>query len=124
MIPILDKTIVKIGLTITLIGLLFGFYKWHYNNIYEAGANSVRAELMEQYQEREKELNGKLSDALEKNKKQKEKSSKAQEDLRKKEIENRKLRNEINNAEFKLNALGIKFLNLWNKTIGTKPKLD
>jgi uncharacterized membrane protein len=45
MIPYLDKTIVKIGLAITLIGLLFKIATWGYNSIYEAGANSVRAEI-------------------------------------------------------------------------------
>ena len=86
MIPILDKTIVKIGLTITLIGLLTAFYQWHYNNIYEAGANSVRAELLLSYEEKETELNGKLKTALDENKKHKETSTKAQEKLRKEQI--------------------------------------
>jgi len=124
MIPYLDKTIVKIGLTITLIGLLTAFYQWHYNNIYEAGANSVRAELLLDYEKKEKVLNGKLETALEENEKHKAASVAAQEKLRLEQIKNRKLRNEIANAEFKFDALGIKFLELWNKTIGSKPNND
>lgn len=126
MIPFLDKTAVKIGLTITLIGLLFAFYKWHYNNIFEAGQNSVRAELMEQYQEREKDLNEKLKTALEENKKEKETASKIQNDLREMQKDNLRLRDEIHNSKnnFNCDSLGDDFLQLWNKTIGEEPKYD
>lgn len=48
MIPFLDKTAVKLGLVTVLLLALMGFAKWGYDKIYEAGADSVRAEKAEE----------------------------------------------------------------------------
>ena len=124
MIPYLDKTIVKISLVVALVCALLGFYQWHYTKIFNSGADSVRAELADEYKKREKKLNEDLSAAIEKNKEHKTESSKLQSDLRKQQIENRKLSNEISKADFQCDSLGVDFNYLWNKTIGERPKLD
>lgn len=44
---ILDKTIVKLGLIAAIIGMLVGYHKWQMDLAYEAGVNSVKAEVGE-----------------------------------------------------------------------------
>lgn len=126
MIPLLDKTVIKFGLILALVGAILAFYKWHYTQTFNAGADSVRAELMEHYEKREKELNSKLKDALDKNKAEKEKASRIQNDLRNAQKINMRLRDEIHNSKknFNCDALGNEFFELWNKTIGKEPKYD
>lgn len=123
MIPFLDKTAVKLGIAAAIILGLIAFYKWHHDQIFEAGANSVRAELAGEYEKREKVLTLKLGEALAENQKNRQKASQIQVNLDKAAAENRRLRDEINDATFECTAIGGDFMELWNKTI-SKPSLE
>lgn len=45
MIPGIDKLSVKLGLVLAILTLLVGFAKWGYDAIYQAGVDSVTAEV-------------------------------------------------------------------------------
>jgi len=120
MIPYLDKKIVKIGLVITLVGLLIGIFKWYHGFVFDAGADSVRAELAAGYAIKEEALNTQLKALLAINEIAKGKASIVQDNLRKSQAEARRLRDEINDATFDCKSIGGDFMELWNKTI-TQP---
>lgn len=124
MIPFLDKTIVKLGLALAIITALGFGLKFIHNSIYQAGADSVYAELAKAYEGREAKLAADLELALADQKKAKVAAVKLQSNLNQAQAENRKLRDEINNADFICPTLGDNFMELWNKTIGESPKLD
>ena len=124
MIPFLDKTIVKITLAITLIGLIGTGLKFTHDAIYQAGADSVKAEMKEAYDLREKELNTSLTQALADNEAQRELTTKLYRKIQKLETENRKIRDEIFTTDYECESLGDNFFRLWNKTIGSNPTIE
>ena len=115
---------VKLGLITVLVLALIGFAKWGYDSIYQAGANSVHAELAQEFKDREKALNERLAKALADNEEEKATASRMQETLRNTQAANRKLRDEINDATFECTSIGGDFMELWNKTISEPAKLN
>jgi predicted HTH transcriptional regulator len=124
MIPFLDKTIVKIMLISAIIASLIGVYKWHHDNIFQAGADSVKAEMKEAYELREKELNTSLVNALADNETQKQLTTKLYRKIQELQTEDRKIRDEIFTTDYDCDSFGADFFGLWNKTIGSNPDIE
>ena len=116
MIPYLDKTIVKITLLITLVGLLIGVFKWYHGFVFDAGADSVRASIAAEYVEREKELTDKLNKLKAAKDIETGKATVLQGKLTKSQNDARKLRDKINDAVFDCDVIGGDFGDLWNES--------
>ena len=119
MIPLLDKTIIKLGIISALIIALIGFAKWSYDSIYEAGVNSQIAKQKEANDKTNKEYTKKISEALENNKKEKEQSAKLLEELNNVEHKFREIQKATANSDCK--SFGVESFELFNSFIGTEP---
>jgi hypothetical protein len=120
MIPFVDKTIVKLGLVITLLGLIGGGLTFVHNAIYQAGVDSVKADTGDAYVIREQELNTKLTNALADKDIETAKAKLLQGKLTKSQNDARILRDKINDAVFDCVAIGGDFSELWNES-SSKP---
>jgi len=115
---------VKMGIALALLTLVLGFSKWGHDKIFQAGVNSVHAELAEEFKIREQALNNRLVQALADNELAKTRATNLQVSLNKSQADSRKLRDEINDAEFECIYIGGDFDLLWNKASRKPTQLD
>jgi len=120
MIPLLDKTSVRLILILAIISACVGLYKWHYDTIFNAGVNSIKAEMLKEFEANEIKHAEEIKSLLDEKKKWNETATNLQKQLKEKDGVHR---NEIEKIKTNFNCiyLGDEFYKMWNKIIGDEP---
>ncbi len=108
----LDKTVVKLGLAVTLILACIAFYKWQHDVIFQAGVDSQIAVQAKANEAADKAFTLELGKALDESKTAKANAAKLQGKINEIERDYRRISKIAKNSECK--ALGADTFEWWN----------